>query len=265
MMKRFGGITCILLILSLVIISWTPAKSVNKKLPHMASAARPLAAREQFEHYIENVYDAAGLRDSGLAFTLFKKAITGFTNLKASAKITQSNSILAVIDFSKSSCEKRMWIIDVVNKSLLLHTWVAHGEMSGNDIPTHFSDREDSRESSLGFYLTSDVYFGEHGRSLKLDGMDEGFNGNARKRAIVIHAADYVCREVIDVHGRLGRSYGCPAVSPEVIDQVIDALKDRTVLFVSGNSARYHSKYLNEDMAADYAASDVNNGSLASL
>ena len=90
---------------------------------------------------------------------------------------------------------------------------------------------------------------GDHGRSLKLDGLDEGFNANARKRSIVLHAAPYVCQAVIDVHGRLGRSFGCPAVSPDVIDQVIDSIKDKNVLFISGNSDRYHSRYLDEDLA----------------
>jgi hypothetical protein len=264
MKKHFGGLCCILLVLSLTIISWKPAKPLNS-VTLAKYADKPLAARELLQRYIDNVYEAAQLQESGLAFNVFKKALTGFVNLKESGKLAQSNSILTVIDFSMSSREKRMWIIDVANKSLVLHTWVAHGERSGNDVPTHFSDKMDSRESSLGFYLTDDIYFGDHGRSLKLNGLDEGFNGNARKRAIVIHSADYVCQEVIDVHGRLGRSYGCPAVSPEVIDQVIDTLKDKTVLFISGNSSRYHSKYLDEDLAANAIASDANNGTTASL
>ena len=170
----------------------------------------------------------------------------------------QSSSVLTVIDFSKPSREKRMWIVDVANKSLVLHTWVAHGERSGFDIPDRFSDRVDSRESSLGFYLTDNIYFGDHGRSLKLDGLDEGFNSNARKRSIVLHAAAYVCQQVIDQHGRLGRSFGCPAVSPEVIDEVIDTIKDKNVIFVNGNSESYHSKYLDEGLAAGYIAGIAN-------
>jgi hypothetical protein len=159
-----------------------------------------------------------------------------------------------------------MWIIDVANKSLILHTWVAHGEKSGDDVPRKFSDRVDSKESSLGFYLTDDVYYGDHGRSLKLDGLDAGFNANARKRAIVIHAADYVCENLINLKGRLGRSFGCPAVSPDVIEQVIDTLQNKTVLFISGNSKHYNSKYLDEDAAATYmAASDLSGNTTASL
>src|SRR5471030_3135189 len=99
--------------------------------------------------------------------------------------------MLTVIDFTKSSREKRMWIIDVANKELILHTWVAHGEGSGMDMANRFSDKVSSYQSSVGFYLTNEIYFGKHGRSLRLGGLDAGFNTNARRREIVVHAADY--------------------------------------------------------------------------
>jgi len=264
MKRHFGGLTCILLILSLTIISWKPAHSSTSK-HRSIKLSKPLAATQVFEQYIENVYDSAHLQESGLTYNVFRQALTGYINLKASEKLPQTNAILTIIDFSRSSCEKRMWIIDVANKNLVLNTLVAHGERSGEDIPERFSDKVDSRESSLGFYLTDSEYFGDHGRALKLDGMDPGFNGNARKRAIVLHSANYVCQAVIDVHGRLGRSFGCPAVSPEVIDQVIDAIRDKTVLFISGNNDHYHSKYLDEDLAANYLAKGMNGAYTASL
>ena len=264
MKRHFGGITCILLILSLTIISWKPAHSSTSKHRNI-KLTKPLAAIQVFEQYIQGVYDSSHLQETGLTYNIFRQALTGFVNLKASEKLPQANSILTIIDFSRSSREKRMWIVDVANRSLVLHTWVAHGERSGDDIPDRFSDRIDSRQSSLGFYLTDSEYFGDHGRALKLDGMDLGFNGNARKRAIVVHSANYVCQAVIDVHGRLGRSFGCPAVSPEVIDQVIDTIRDKTVLFISGNNDHYHSKYLDEDLAASYVAKGMNGAYTASL
>jgi len=128
-----------------------------------------------------------------------------------------------------------------------------------------FSDRIDSKKSSLGFYLTDDIYFGEHGRSLRLDGLDPGFNANARKRAIVLHAAEYVCENVIERKGRLGRSFGCPAVSPEVIDQVLDAIKDKSVLFIHGQNKRYNSRYLDEEVAGAYLATGLGGNITASL
>jgi hypothetical protein len=261
MKKHFAGFFCILLLLSLTIISWKPASAI-KSNPYIG---KPIAARAFFEKYIDNIYESAQLQESGLSFVLFKRALTGFLNLKASEKLPQKSSILTVIDYAKSSCEKRMWIIDVINKELILKTWVAHGKGSGKDMAKRFSDKNDSFASSLGFYLTDDVYYGDNGRSLRLDGLDAGFNTNARKRAIVIHPAAYVCQAIIEQQGRLGLSLGCPAVSPEVADQVIDAIKDKTVLFVNGNSRRYSSIYLNEETAANYIAADANAGDTASL
>lgn len=214
---------------------------------------------------MDSIYESARLEESGLAFNVFKKALTGFLDLKASDKLPQKSSVLTVVDFTKSSCDKRMWIIDVVNKALILHTWVAHGTRSGEDIPNRFSDRIDSRQSSLGFFVTDDVYYGHHGRSLKLDGMDAGFNTNARTREIVVHAADYVNPGIIEHKGRLGRSFGCPAVSPDVINQVIDSIQGKTVLFINGDSKYYNSRYLDEQMAANYISSDIAGNVTASL
>jgi hypothetical protein len=259
MKKRVGGLCCILSVFCLTIVSWKPANVIK------STTTTPSGAIELLQKYVDNIYESAHLQDSGLAIDVFKKAMTGFINLKQTNMLPQSSSVLTVVDFSLPSREKRMWIIDIANKSLVLHTWVAHGERSGFDIPDRFSDRVDSRESSLGFYLTDNVYMGDHGRSLKLDGLDEGFNINARKRSIVLHAAPYVCQEVIDQHGRLGRSFGCPAVSPDVIDEVIDTIKDKNVIFISGNNDRYHSKYLDEELAASYIAGAANSNLTASL
>ncbi len=261
MKKLPGGLLCLLLILSITIVSWKPAE-INRNINGLKNT---FSAREFLEKYISNIYESAHLQESGLAADVFKKAITGFINLKINNKLPQGSSILTVIDFTKSSHEKRMWIIDVINRDLILNTWVAHGHGSGDDMATSFSDKVDSHKSSLGFYVTDDVYYGKNGRSLRLDGMDVGFNTNARERAIVVHGADYVGENAIGQIGRLGRSFGCPAVPPEVADQVIDAIKDKTVIFINGNSWRYKSKYLNEGLAADYLTNDVNGIVMASL
>jgi len=264
MKKHFSGLLYILLILTLTTISWKPAGVVKTKR-YFGKINKPATARELLEKYVDNIYESARLDESGLAFNVFKKALTGFVNLKATYKLPQNCSVLTIVDYTKSSCEKRMWIIDVVNKALVLHTWVAHGERSGMDIPKRFSDRMDSKESSLGFYVTDDVYYGHNGRSLKLDGMDAGFNTNARARAIVIHGADYVSPYVIELQGHLGRSFGCPAVSTAVVDQVIDTIQGKTALFINGISKRYNSRFLDEEMAANYMSSDVTGNVTASL
>jgi hypothetical protein len=260
MRKCLSGLLCILLIFSITIISWKPATA--KKSLHDNQI---FGAKELLNKYIDNIYQSAHLDEKGLDINVFKKALTGFLNLKATNKIPQTTNVLSVIDYNKSSCEKRMWIIDILSKELILNTWVAHGEGSGDDLATDFSDRFDSHQSSLGFYITDAVYYGKNGRSLKLDGMDAGFNSNARARAIVLHGADYVCQALIEQKGRLGRSFGCPAVSPEVVNQVIDNIKNKTVIFVNGNDDNYTSKYLDEDMAANFVQSDANGNLIANL
>jgi hypothetical protein len=254
MKRHLGVLCCILSVLSLTIISWKPASAIRSNV----RPDKPFSARELFEKYIDNVYESAHLGDSGLSFDVFKKALTGFINLKSKEKVAQNSSVLTVVDYAKSSREKRMWIIDVLNKSLILHTWVAHGHGSGNEIAKRFSNKIDSHQSSLGFYVTDDVYYGDNGRSLRLNGLDEGFNSNARKRAIVVHAAPYVGPDMVELEGRVGRSFGCPAVAPDVADEVIDTIKDGTVMFINGRSRRYHSRYLDASVAANYV---VNEGS----
>jgi hypothetical protein len=242
--KHFWWVLCALIMFSVTIISWKPI-SDNEK-------STKTSAQEVFEEYVATIYQTANLQDAGLDLAVFQKALTGYFNLKLANKLPQNSSVITVIDFSKSSCEKRMWIIDVLAKQLLLNTWVAHGQGSGDDMATQFSDNNDSHQSSLGFYLTDDVYNGKHGRSLRLDGLDEGFNASARARAIVIHAADYVGENAIGKLGRLGRSFGCPAVSPKVRDEVINTIKGKTVLFINGNDSSYTSKYLDESSLADF-------------
>ncbi|HEY4326789.1 MAG TPA: murein L,D-transpeptidase catalytic domain family protein, partial [Mucilaginibacter sp.] len=124
-------------------------------------------------------------------------------------------------------------------------------------------DNINSHQSSLGFYLTDDIYIGKHGRSLHLNGLDTGFNASARAREIVVHAANYVCQSEINHQGRIGRSFGCPAVSPKVAGQVIATIKDKTVLFINGNDSRYTSKYLDEDVAANFVSQEPVNNNIA--
>ncbi|WP_317169176.1 murein L,D-transpeptidase catalytic domain family protein [Mucilaginibacter humi] len=174
-----------------------------------------------------------------------------------SANKLQNSSVITVVDFTKSSREKRMWIIDILNKKLLLNTLVAHGQGSGDDMATMFSDNNESHQSSLGFFLADDVYIGKHGRSLRLDGLDAGFNTSARARGIVVHAADYVSESNIARIGRLGRSFGCPAVSPQVVTRVINTIKGKTVFFINGNNPRYNSKYLNDNVLANFTSPDT--------
>jgi hypothetical protein len=193
------------------------------------------------------------LKDVGLSLPVFEKALTGFYNLKKSGQTSSSKQILSIADFDQLSTQKRLYIIDLNKKELLLNTWVAHGQNSGANEATNFSNVNNSFSSSLGFYVTGEIYRGIHGKSLKLDGMDEGFNSNARSRSIVVHGAPYVSNGTIKALGRLGRSQGCPAVAPEVAEKVIHTIEDKTVLFINKSQNDYHSKYLNETLAANFA------------
>ncbi|PAU54425.1 murein L,D-transpeptidase catalytic domain family protein [Pseudomonas indica] len=138
---------------------------------------------------------------------------------------------LAIIDFSLPSTERRLWIFDLASQTLLLRDLVAHGQKSGDNFATRFSNDTGSHQSSLGLFRTSESYIGKHGYSLRMDGLEPGVNDRARERAIVIHPADYVNPAWIARQGRIGRSQGCPAVRPEVAKMVIDSLKGGQYIF----------------------------------
>ena len=138
---------------------------------------------------------------------------------------------LTVIDFSKPSTVKRMWVFDLRTRKLLFEEVVSHGRGSGRTMATSFSNAPDSHQSSLGLYRTAETYMGKHGFSLRLDGLEPGVNDRARERAIVMHGADYVDQRTAQAQGYLGRSLGCPALRPAVTRQLIEAVKDGGLLF----------------------------------
>jgi hypothetical protein len=252
MKKNFWGVLCALIFaIAIISISWkSDTKEKSKKATTKTTKA--ISAKEHFAQYLEDIYNTAQLNETGLDLAVFQKAVTGYFNLKAANKVPQYSSVITIVDLAKSSCTKRMWIVDLINKDLVLNTWVAHGNGSGDDLPNYFSNTSDSHASSLGFYITEGIYNGKHGRSLKLNGMDAGFNDNARARAIVVHAAPYVSQGSINQLGRLGRSEGCPAVSPKVAKKVINIIKGGSVLFINGNDKNYSSKYLDAEVATNY-------------
>ncbi|WP_343237137.1 murein L,D-transpeptidase catalytic domain family protein [Xanthomonas sp. XNM01] len=138
---------------------------------------------------------------------------------------------LGVIDYSRPSTEPRLWIFDLARQQLLFEEWVAHGRNSGDNLTTRFSNREGSYMSSLGGFAAQETYVGGNGYSLRLRGLEPGFNDQARERAIVIHGAPYVNPAAAKLQGRLGRSLGCPAVRPQVARELIDTLRDGTFVF----------------------------------
>jgi hypothetical protein len=138
---------------------------------------------------------------------------------------------LTIIDFSRPSTQRRMWVYDLRSRTLLFDELVSHGRGSGAAMATAFSNVPESNRSSLGLYRAAETYIGKHGYSLRLDGLEKGINDRARERAIVMHAADYVNEKAARAQGYLGRSLGCPALRPAVARQVIDAVKGGGLIF----------------------------------
>lgn len=167
----------------------------------------------------------------------FTEALIGFNLLKEKGLVRKN--ILTLIDFSLSSNSKRLWVIDLATNTILYNSLVAHGRNTGDEFATSFSNSAESYKSSLGFYATGEIYNGKHGKSLKLDGLEQGINSNARQRAVVIHGAEYVSNSFIQNNKRLGRSLGCPAIPVELTNEIIQTIKDKSCLFVYFPSDAY--------------------------
>jgi hypothetical protein len=170
------------------------------------------------------------INDSDIDFTAFQLAMQGYRLLKTKG-LVKKDSILTLIDYSRPSSDVRFYVIDLLSGNLVFKTLVAHGRNSGELYAKQFSNRKQSHQTALGFYITGNPYQGGQGYSMTLNGVDTGFNENARARAIVIHGADYVTRQYINHYGRLGRSFGCPALPPEMNDTIINVIKEGSVLF----------------------------------
>ena len=156
------------------------------------------------------------------------------TSLEAYSKAEKEGldhqHILTIVDFTKPSTARRLWVLDLNNHTVLFNDYVAHGKNSGDNYARRFSDSPSSLESSLGVYLTGSTYSGEHGYSLKVKGLDKGFNDRAESRAIVFHKAYYATGQFAQEHGRLGRSWGCFAVSPAIADSLFHTIKNGSLV-----------------------------------
>ena len=179
-----------------------------------------------------DLYTTLKLAEKGLPVEVFGLALKGYKKLESEGKLLHAG-ILTIADFSQSSKNKRFYVIDLKNASLLFNTYVAHGRNTGEEFATRFSNLMGSYQSSLGFFITKEKVRGANvGLSLILDGVEKGFNDNALKRAIVIHGATYATENFIRKTGRLGRSYGCPSLPPELVGDIVETIKESTCLFI---------------------------------
>jgi hypothetical protein len=238
---KFVNVLCLSLaaLFFLSFLPLSPSPSPGISIVH----SKPAAADNTSFSYADSsrlnlLYDNLQLDSLGLSAEAYHKAIAGFLSLVSSGEV-RNPGILSIIDFSKPSTEKRLFVLDMYNGTVVFNTLVAHGRNSGKLLPTRFSNRVNSFMSSLGFYLTGEPFIGQHGYSLRLEGKEKGWNDNAFHRSIIMHPADYVSEDHIRQWGFLGRSEGCPAI-PEGMDRsIIDSIRGGSCLFIYSPDTRY--------------------------
>ena len=242
-MKKIFLISTWLFLFSIINISWITADVKN---PTTTSSPLTTAVFSTIETEAASIYNQLALEEKGLSQKAFEYAYKGFKKLQAKGIIDEP--VLSICDFSQSSNNKRLYIVDLENNELLINTYVAHGRNSGAEFANRFSNKPSSLQSSLGFYVTANTYFGEHGLSLKVQGLEPGFNDKAMRRAIVVHGADYIGERRLNGSDYMGRSFGCPAIPAEQRDEVINTIKNGTCLFIYHPSKTYlqGSKILND-------------------
>jgi hypothetical protein len=224
---------------SLVFFSFAKATShatiVASTKDSMIGADSSSAIEE--ESLSNKLFFEMNLQQAGLSMDAVDYAVKGYQKLVQQGSVTNSR-FLTIVDFSQSSRNKRFYILDMQNHKLVWNTYVAHGKNSGVDMAEHFSNKPNSEASSLGFYVTKSTYTGKHGMSLRISGMDEGFNDNAEARGVVVHGAAYV--NAGRVHSDyMGRSQGCPALPENEYAQVINIIKGGSVMFLYYPSDEY--------------------------
>jgi hypothetical protein len=207
------------------------------------TAGKPVVVKSNAVHVINTAHssvgrarvgttiDTATATDAGVRAEVLDLALTATSCAAASGAIDVAPPTLTVIDYSLPSTEPRLWVFDLATGELLFKELVAHGKNTGENLATKFSNQMDSRQTSIGLFVTDDTYVGSNGYSLRLDGLDAGFNDRARDRAIVMHGAPYVNQEIVAAQGRIGRSWGCPALRTAIASKVIDTIRGGSVIF----------------------------------
>ena len=209
------------------------------------SKERQLALKKA-ELNIKELYSELNAAQYDLSFTAFRYAYIGYQTMKKQHRLN-NKELFSIIDFTKDCNSKRFYTIDLEKMKIVYYTYVTHGKKSGERMATSFSDAVESNKSSIGFYITGNTYNGGNGYSLILHGDEKGYNSNLAKRSVVVHAADYANEDYIARNGRMGRSLGCPALPENIYKQVIETIKEKTMIFAYYNDAKYlkTSKYLN--------------------
>ncbi len=243
---RISVITTILAAASIICIAWKKNTTALPVPRTQAIATGQVISQPDST----SLYTVLHLDSLGLSKEAFDRAMYGFNRFAADGKLS-NNDVLSIVDFSLPSSRKRLFVIDIKNNKLLFNTFVSHGRGSGTASATHFSNRPESFQSSLGFYITGDTYIGHHGYSLRLDGQEKGINDNAFERGIVMHSANYVNEKFVHQQGYIGRSEGCPAIPESLHKAIIGAIRNGSCLFLYSPDKYYtaHTRFVPADSA----------------
>lgn len=224
-----------------------PSASLRKGPKKIKSARTQKISRssitlsEAYQQEVACLYEQINLDSFGLNKEAFEYAYRGYIYLSSRHLVTKNN-IISICDFSQSSRNKRLYVIDLEQRKVVINTFVAHGRASGSEFAHYFSNNQRSHKSSLGFYVTEHTYYGDHGLALRIQGLEKGFNNRACKRNIVVHGSRYVGEDFIRYNRFNGRSFGCPAVPYEEADDIIETIKDGTCLFIYFPTKKYLAK-----------------------
>lgn len=222
----------------LPVIKPTTTDSIAARTAGIPAASATTIAPGPVATEAARLYDSMHLKRLGLGRKAFECAWKGYQLLLEKGRIVNDN-ILSICDFSQSSRRKRLYVIDVSQKKVLVNTYVAHGRRSGGEYARSFSNSPESHKSSLGFYVTRQTYYGDHGLALKIDGLERGINDMADERNIVIHGSQYVGKNFLAYNRFNGRSFGCPAVPAKDTHKVIHTIKNGSCLFIYHPTKNY--------------------------
>jgi hypothetical protein len=217
--------------MSLCVLAATSFQPAEARIPDLPVRAKlPLAPAAEPRIPTVGLVDVAAAEAAGVSSDVLDLALRAVSCAASSGEIAAPPT-LTLIDYSRPSVDPRLWVFDLTTGELLYKELVAHGRNTGENMSVEFSDRMNSHQSSIGLFVTGDTYVGNNGYSLRMDGLEPGFNGRARDRAIVMHGAPYVSAEIAAKQGRLGRSWGCPALREAIARDVIDTVRGGGVVF----------------------------------
>lgn len=242
------GAVCITIFTSMIAAKGKETAALNSNSKAVNTTNKSVNTEAVINYWVDSLYAQMQLEEKGLSRSVFFEAYKGYEYLLSAGKL-QKQGFLTICDYSQPSNKKRLYVIDVDKVKLLFNTYVSHGRNSGNDFATSFSNRNNSHKTSLGFMLTAETYNGDNGYSLRLDGLENGFNDNVRTRAIVMHGSNYVSGQRASKGTMMGRSYGCPAVPAREVKSIINTIKGGSCFYSYYPDKTYAaaSKILNAD------------------